>query len=154
MSDERRATQDAAASIPEAAIAALSAGNKVEAIKILREATGLGLKEAKDAVERYEAGETPSQPQASRPLERGAFPLAAVSALQNGKLIDAIRIVRETRGIGLKDAKQEVERYLESEPLIRSRFRAAHSESRRGLLLWVIALVLLAVLVAYFLGKH
>jgi hypothetical protein len=34
--------------------AALAAGNKIEAIKLLREASGLGLKEAKDAVERME----------------------------------------------------------------------------------------------------
>lgn len=39
--------------IPSAAIAALEQGNKIEAIKILREATGQGLKESKDAVERY-----------------------------------------------------------------------------------------------------
>lgn len=40
----------------EAVQAALAAGNKIEAIKLLREATGLGLAEAKDAVERM-AGE-------------------------------------------------------------------------------------------------
>jgi hypothetical protein len=34
--------------------AALASGNKIEAIKLLREASGLGLKEAKDAVERME----------------------------------------------------------------------------------------------------
>jgi ribosomal protein L7/L12 len=34
--------------------AELAAGNKIAAIKLLREATGLGLKEAKDAVERME----------------------------------------------------------------------------------------------------
>lgn len=32
----------------------LSAGKKIEAIKLVRERTGLGLKEAKDAVERLE----------------------------------------------------------------------------------------------------
>ena len=35
------------------AIAALQLGNKIEAIKITREATNLGLKEAKELVERY-----------------------------------------------------------------------------------------------------
>jgi hypothetical protein len=34
----------------------LNAGRKIEAIKILREATGLGLKEAKDLVDSHEAG--------------------------------------------------------------------------------------------------
>jgi hypothetical protein len=40
--------------MPEAAIRAIQAGNKIEAIKLVREAAGLGLKEAKEAVERYE----------------------------------------------------------------------------------------------------
>lgn len=30
---------------------ALASGNKIEAIKLLREATGLGLRESKDAIE-------------------------------------------------------------------------------------------------------
>ena len=40
-------------SIPPEAIAALERGNKIEAIKIVREANTLGLKEAKDFVEQY-----------------------------------------------------------------------------------------------------
>lgn len=35
---------------------ALHAGNKIEAIKLHREATGLGLKESKDEIESIEAG--------------------------------------------------------------------------------------------------
>ena len=37
--------------LPDNVVAALKRGNKVEAIKLLREQTGAGLKEAKDAVE-------------------------------------------------------------------------------------------------------
>jgi hypothetical protein len=36
--------------------AALRAGNKIAAVKLYREATGLGLKESKDEVEAIEAG--------------------------------------------------------------------------------------------------
>ena len=39
--------------IPPDAVAALSDGRKVEAIKIIRAATGLGLKESKDAAEAF-----------------------------------------------------------------------------------------------------
>jgi len=143
--------ENSGSSFPPAALAALSAGDKIEAIKLVRAATGLGLKEAKDAVERFESGETPFLSPRARPLDRGAFPLAAASALQNGKLIDAIRIVREARGIGLKDAKEEVERYLDADPLVGSRYRAAVAESRRGALLWLLAIALLVGLGAYFL---
>lgn len=37
--------------LPPDVLAALQRGNKIEAIKLMRQATGLGLKEAKDAVE-------------------------------------------------------------------------------------------------------
>lgn len=36
---------------PEEIVAAVDSGNKIEAIKLLREKTGLGLKEAKDAID-------------------------------------------------------------------------------------------------------
>lgn len=39
--------------LPEAAITALGRNRLIEAIKITRAATGLGLKESKDAVESY-----------------------------------------------------------------------------------------------------
>ena len=41
---------------PPAALSALRQGNKIEAIKQVRTAHGLGLKEAKDAVEAYARG--------------------------------------------------------------------------------------------------
>ena len=37
--------------LPDKVVEALKRGNKVEAIKLLREQTGVGLKEAKDAVD-------------------------------------------------------------------------------------------------------
>ena len=50
-------SQAAASVLPDDVLAALRGGNKIEAIKRLREATGLGLKEAKDLVEAHEAGD-------------------------------------------------------------------------------------------------
>lgn len=145
--------RDSAGPLPEAAIAALSEGDKIAAIKIVREVTGLGLDEAKEAVERYVAGESPFPSQPPRSPDGAAFPIAAVSALQNGKMIEAIKIVRQARGTGLKDAKDAVDRYLASEPLIRSRLEAAQAESRRSALLWGIALALCAGLVVFYLAK-
>jgi ribosomal protein L7/L12 len=42
------------APLPAAVVAALEQGNKIEAIKLLRQQTGLGLNEAKDAVDAYD----------------------------------------------------------------------------------------------------
>lgn len=54
MSDAKR-TGASAGQLPAAAIVALSKGNKVEAIKIVREEQGLDLTAAKQAVDRYAA---------------------------------------------------------------------------------------------------
>ena len=60
---QRRAAPPALAPGEEAALrarpdvaAALTSGSKIEAIKAVREASGLGLKEAKELVERWERG--------------------------------------------------------------------------------------------------
>jgi ribosomal protein L7/L12 len=47
-------------------IEAIERGNKIEAIKLLRESTGLGLKEAKDIIDAYED----SRPAASQAMHR------------------------------------------------------------------------------------
>jgi ribosomal protein L7/L12 len=107
----------------------LAAGNKIMAIKIVRELTGLGLKEAKDYVEcphTTAAATTPSSPPTTAaPTTLGACtscgkplvipgadgPRAAAfaEALGRGAKIDAIKIVREVTGWGLKEAKDFVD---------------------------------------------
>jgi hypothetical protein len=49
--------EHATSGLPEAAVAALRAGNKIEAIKIVRLQRGLNLKGAKDAVEAHLAAQ-------------------------------------------------------------------------------------------------
>ncbi|MFM2247901.1 MAG: hypothetical protein RL071_3976 [Pseudomonadota bacterium] len=95
--------------------ALLSAGRKIDAIKRAREATGLGLKEAKDLVDGLDAG--------------GALPAAAGpgrddrgleeqlrALLFAGRKIDAIRRAREAIGLGLKEAKDLVEQLEDGQP--------------------------------------
>jgi ribosomal protein L7/L12 len=92
----------------------MAAGNKIEAIKRVRQLTGLGLKEAKDYVERMPLGAL-SDPQASAlsPTRNGnlaAPDLAEVSALlASDNKIAAIKRLRELTGLGLKEAKDYVE---------------------------------------------
>jgi ribosomal protein L7/L12 len=87
--------------------AALAAGQKIEAIKHYRELTGVGLKEAKDAVDALEQGRLISfTPSASAPPD-----LAEVTRLaRGGQLIQAIKLHRELTGLGLKESKDAVER--------------------------------------------
>lgn len=87
--------------------AALAAGDKIDAIKMYRLATGAGLAEAKQAVEAIEAGQS---------LEPGPLDVARnedVDAIQTalfaGKKIQAIKLYRESTGKGLKESKNFIE---------------------------------------------
>ena len=96
-----------------AAISVLLAGdNKIAAIKRLRELTGLGLKEAKDYVEAMPgAGPLPSLPSGGSAPPAGVGDLADVHALaQQGRKIEAIKRYRQLTGLGLKEAKDYVDR--------------------------------------------
>jgi ribosomal protein L7/L12 len=93
--------------LPAAVLAALRLGNTIEAIRLLRESTGLGLKEAKEAIDRHHLAARP------RSFENSALatslPAAVVDALRQGKKIEAIRLLREHTGLGLAQAKHAVE---------------------------------------------
>jgi ribosomal protein L7/L12 len=140
-------------SLPEEAKQAASRGDVVEAVKIAREQTGWSLKEAKDAVDAYRhGGGDDLGPRAGAgapgdgwdPQGSVQIPADAVASLYEGKLIDAIKKTRATTGLGLKDAKEAVERYLASHSSTNARFRAAAAEARGGL----VRVVQIAFLVA------
>lgn len=108
----------------------LAQGNKIEAIKAYREVTGVGLKEAKDAVEQFERERQGIQApfnvvvkevrhKKSEPDEP-YIPLTAnvqtaltnpllQELVTNGKKIEAIKKFRQLTGLGLKDSKDAVE---------------------------------------------
>jgi ribosomal protein L7/L12 len=91
---------------------ALRRGNKIEAVKIYKDATGLGLKESKDFVDALERGEMPTMAAMPIPTFNGAPSdwMAQVKAqLRKGNKIEAIKIYREATGLGLKEAKEAVE---------------------------------------------
>ena len=79
--------------------------------------------------------------------------IAAISALHRGNKIEAIKIVREERNIGLKEAKDAVEDYVRSQPAIQSSLGAAQTEAKRRALLWLAVVVLFAFLGYFFLAK-
>lgn len=86
----------------------LRAGRKIEAIKRYRELTGVGLKEAKDAVEALESGRSATLPPKSA-LLRQVNDSEIEAQIRSGHLIDAIKLYREKTGVGLKEAKDAVE---------------------------------------------
>lgn len=136
--------------LPAEALAALQHGQTVKAIRIVREARGLGLKEAKDAVDAaiardpalrdampsgglvslvrslFGGGKAEVPPPAatarakfgglpdpgSAPAPVAGLPAGAMSALDRGEIIEAIKIVREESGLGLAEAKARVDAEL------------------------------------------
>lgn len=65
MPQPERQTANPDSALSAQAIAALNRGRKIEAIKIVRQQTGLGLKDSKELVEAYEQQHVPSATRAS-----------------------------------------------------------------------------------------
>lgn len=112
---------------------AILSDRKVEAIKLLREASGLALAEAKDVIEQVDAAlmrDGVDSPAASQLLDEadsprgGAQPAGGVdeeqllALLRAGKKIEAIKVYREAHGVGLRDAKLAVDAIARSAGII------------------------------------
>ncbi len=129
-----------------AVVVALKNGNKIEAIKLCREATGLGLAEAKDFVERLET--SPDAPLAPAPEPGALSPVADL--LFAGQKIQAIKLYRERvkPGAGLAEAKDAVEQ-------LEAGLRAQHPEkftakAKSGCAAVLAALVVVFVVLIWF----
>jgi ribosomal protein L7/L12 len=115
---ETMRTKTVAASAPApdaiAQVRALMArGEKIEAIRVLREASGMGLADAKAAVETLNTGSGLNVlAQSSPPPSQLPAELAATvrGLLQRGDKIAAIKLVRERMKLDLKDSKDLVDR--------------------------------------------
>lgn len=80
------------------------------AIQLYRDATGVGLAEAKKAVEEMAQIESTKPPSDVRDFDNPVLEGRIKSLLAKGKKIDAVKIYREEYGVGLKEAKDAVER--------------------------------------------
>lgn len=106
----------------------IAQGRKIDAIKLYRQMYGVGLKEAKDAVEKMMRGKpiqvtsssyTTYQTEFSEVEDQeGKTPdlnkLAEMGEMiAKGKKIEAIKLYREAYGVSLKEAKEAVEKIME-----------------------------------------
>ncbi len=103
----------------EAVVAYIEQKKKIWAIKELRQISGLGLKEAKEAVEMYMQQKCwPSSiaPQAPQPTRTtmATGPLHEAEELARiGRKIQSIKALRSVVGLSLKDSKAAVEHFME-----------------------------------------
>src|SRR5574337_77005 len=76
---------------------------------------------------------------------------AAATALLNGQVIDAIKLVRLEQHISFNEAKDLIDTYLRSQPALKIRIDEAQADGQEGLLRWLIFLLAGGVGLAYFL---
>lgn len=94
--------------LPEV-VEALRAGQKILAVKLVRERFGVGLREAKTTVEAIEAELEGGGAAAPSSSPFGAAEAEIRGLVRSGRKIEAIKMVREVTGWGLREAKGAVD---------------------------------------------
>ena len=132
-------------SLPANVLHALHQGNTLEAVKLLCESTGLGLRESKDVICEYR------QRHPTTPVGAASFnqlPASVVSALQRGDKMEAIRLLREQTGLGLKEAKDAVEG--ESQDTFQASHHLPTADTPTSNLIWWLPGLLFAGYITYY----
>lgn len=142
----------------------MARNQEIQAIKLYREWTNVGLKEAKDAVEAMARG------------EMGTIPVSEPSVLMGGASVDgqirvllakrqkieAIKVYRLATNLGLKEAKDYVEAIEAQMPAVSlpvsdfssdDPFSEENSRTRRMLVLAFLGVVIVAALAYLFFGN-
>ena len=83
------------------------------------------------------------------------FPNEAIKALERGSKVEAIKCIRIAYGVGLKEAKEIVEQFIERSPNVKNRMVSANAESAKGGLRWLLLIAAIGVVAYYFFsGSH
>jgi ribosomal protein L7/L12 len=88
----------------------IDANQVIQAIQVYQAATGVSLAEAKQAVAEMARMEAARPPSGARDFDNPVLESKIRSMLAKGKKIEAVKIYREEYGIGLKEAKDAVDR--------------------------------------------
>lgn len=90
----------------------------------------------------------------SVPSQGGELPPEAAAAIEQGRMIEAIKLVRQTRHLELKEAKDVVDRYVQARPHLQRKLTEAQTESKRGCLIWLLTLLAAGIGLVYLMrGK-
>ena len=127
--------------LPDDVRQAIDAGQKIDAIRLLRQHTGLGLAQAKAAVE---AGLMPDDSSLATHFE--AMPAEVAVALASGNKLEAIKLLRAAKGIGLKEAKEIVDRASRNQQAVGlSSGEVPRNSVSPAVVVFLIALVVVAI---------
>ncbi|QXZ10826.1 hypothetical protein KUF54_06375 [Comamonas sp. Y33R10-2] len=109
--------------IPAEIMSVWNSGNKVLAIKLLRDQTGLGLAETKHLLESADAAglpiEMPLQMHRAEPsiTEPSPTELRIHAAIAAGSKLEAVKLLKEATGLGLAQAKERIDDAMQGQPL-------------------------------------
>jgi ribosomal protein L7/L12 len=79
-------------------------------------------------------------------LRRGSdLSKAAVEALRRGNLIEAIKVVRQERNIGFKEAKEVVEIHIASQPALKKKMAKVLVTAQQKFVRWMVGFLVFAV---------
>lgn len=84
----------------------------------------------------------PDETREERPL-----PAAAAAALSVGRMVDAIRHVREAEGLDLMEAKLRVEAHVRRNPVLKAQLEERQARTKRRLFQWVLAIDAIIIVV-------
>ena len=117
----------------------LDQGQKIAAVKLYKDQTGVSLAEAKEAVEAMQPGADPPPP----PDIADDLKSELLRLLGGGKKLEAIKLYKDRTGVALIEAKQTVESLAANHGLV---------PQRAGCLGVVLAVVLAAVALGMMIG--
>lgn len=155
------AEQPASSSREQQILDLMSRNQEIQAIKLYRGWTNVGLKEAKDAVEAMARGMTVTipGPQPAAPMDGAAVDDQIRVLLAKRQKIEAIKVYRLATKVGLAEAKNYVETIEAQMPAVSSPasefssedpFAEENSRTRRMLVLAFLAVVVVAALAYFF----
>ncbi len=136
--------------MPPEVLSALQRGQTIQAIKLLRTATGLGLKDAKDAIDAQLSGKAFTLPSSG---SAAPLPAEVLAALQSGNKIAAIKLLREHTRLGLKEAKNAVEASEQISAPATADQSPGKVKSSGGLAFWIAVAATVGIAAYYFMGR-
>ena len=77
------------------------------------------------------------------------LPKAAVDALWQGNVIQAIKVVRQDRNIGLKESRNVVDAYIASQPALKKKMDKVLATAQQRFIRWLIGFLILAAGISY-----
>jgi len=83
-------------------------------------------------------------------MDKQKLPEEALAALESGKKIEAIKSVRMSFNVGLKEAKEIVEAYIEADPEFKQRISVANNHAAQSAFSGLLVIAVIVLLIYYF----